>query len=252
MGATVDPPDFYLITEYCTKGSLQDLLENDDIVLDLAFKYSLIGDILNVQLLWTPPELLTDDGRARVRTPQADIYALGIILQEIIYREGTFFRDDSYYESKEIVKRVRQREMPPFRPFIGPNACKPEIFKSGGLMDNLLQRMEHYAKNLESMVSERTAKYQEEKKRAEDLLHRLLPRSIALDLQTKGFVMPKTYDSVTVYFSDIVEFTKLCSQSSPMQVVNMLNDLYTMCDEIIAKYDVYKVSVLTYISVVNI
>ena len=43
-------------------------------------------------------------------------------------------------------------------------------------MDNLLQRMEHYAKNLESMVSERTAEYQEEKKRAEDLLHRLLPR----------------------------------------------------------------------------
>lgn len=42
-------------------------------------------------------------------------------------------------------------------------------------MDNLMKRMELYANNLESLVTERTNAYQEEKKKAVDLLHRLLP-----------------------------------------------------------------------------
>ena len=42
-------------------------------------------------------------------------------------------------------------------------------------MDNLMKRMEQYANNLESLVTERTTAYLEEKKKAVELLHRLLP-----------------------------------------------------------------------------
>jgi hypothetical protein len=42
-------------------------------------------------------------------------------------------------------------------------------------MDSLMHRMEQYANNLEDLVEERTGKYLEEKKRVEELLHRLLP-----------------------------------------------------------------------------
>uniref|UniRef100_A0A3Q1FNS9 Atrial natriuretic peptide receptor 1-like n=1 Tax=Acanthochromis polyacanthus TaxID=80966 RepID=A0A3Q1FNS9_9TELE len=54
IGACIDPPNMCIITEYCPRGSLQDILENDSITLDWMFKYSLISDIVKVRfrLMW--------------------------------------------------------------------------------------------------------------------------------------------------------------------------------------------------------
>ena len=48
----------------------------------------------------------------------------------------------------------------------------------GDILDNLLSRMEQYANNLEALVEERTADYLQQKKKAEDLLYNMLPRSV--------------------------------------------------------------------------
>ena len=50
VGACVDPDMPYLLTEYCPRGSLQDILEDDDLQLDGNFKHSLIHDIVKVRV----------------------------------------------------------------------------------------------------------------------------------------------------------------------------------------------------------
>lgn len=45
-GACLDSPHCCILTEYCPRGSLQDILENDEVKLDWVFRLSLIQDII--------------------------------------------------------------------------------------------------------------------------------------------------------------------------------------------------------------
>uniref|UniRef100_A0A8C1TM95 Guanylate cyclase n=1 Tax=Cyprinus carpio TaxID=7962 RepID=A0A8C1TM95_CYPCA len=327
IGAALETLQPFILTEYCPKGSLQDILKNESIKLDWTFKYSLMLDIVKgmdylhhsplhchghlsssscvvdsrfvlkvtdfglnavrrsdseqspgfdpwTTLLWRAPELLRESISAN-GTQKGDIYSFAIIAQEVVYRRGPFYIPNCHFSAREIVERVMAIACSPLRPHIDPSegveelegiivSCwteKPaerpdfsslrtaikKLCPNGGsenILDNLLSRMEQYACNLEEIVSERTAELQEEKKRAEGLLTQMLPRCVAAQLIAGKTVKAETYDCVTIYFSDIEGFTAMSASLTPMQVVNVLNDLYTYFDNIIDNHNVYKVETI--------
>lgn len=85
------------------------------------------------------------------------------------------------------------------------------------------------------------ARVETEKHRADQLLHAMLPPSVATQLKSKGEARAMDYSSVTILFSDIKGFTTICNSVKPMEVVGLLNSLYTLFDFQSEKYRVYKV-----------
>ncbi|KAH9496326.1 Guanylate cyclase soluble subunit beta-2 [Bulinus truncatus] len=83
-----------------------------------------------------------------------------------------------------------------------------------------------------------------EKCKTETLLHQMLPRKVAHALTHGQKVEAEKFDQVTILFSDIVTFTNIAAACSPMDIVNMLNDMYEKFDQRTSQHNVYKVETI--------
>ncbi|XP_058791773.1 guanylate cyclase D isoform X2 [Phymastichus coffea] len=323
IGCLTEPSRPCLVYEYCSRGSLEDVLVQDEIKLDWSFRLSLLTDLVrgmkylhstpirthgyltsrncvidarwvlkvtdyglpafyeaqNVQsssktardLLWTAPELLRHTGLRKRGSQPGDVYSFGIIMQEVVVRGEPFCM--FALSPEDIIEKVK-KPPPLIRPSVSKGAAPPEainimrqcwaenadmrpdfnniyeLFKKlnhgrkVNFVDTMFQMLEKYSNNLEELIRERTEQLDMEKKKTEQLLNRMLPSSVADKLKLGNRVDPEEFGEVTIYFSDIVGFTTISAYSTPFQVVDLLNDLYTCFDATINAYNVYKVETI--------
>ncbi|CAM5115245.1 unnamed protein product [Eretmochelys imbricata] len=320
IGGCTEMPNVAIVTEYCPKGSLSDVLLNEDIPLNWGFRFSFAGDIAHgmaylhqhkiyhgclksnncviddrwvckisdyglqsyrkedscegastyqqrlMQIYLAPEAHSLSD---YVPTSMADVYSYSIILLAIATRSDPV-QDDSHsaeYSSclpltelisgksenscpcptdyVELIRRCRKTnptQRPTFEQVkkllykMNPNKVSP--------VDMMMTLMEKYSKHLEVVVAERTQDLMHEKQKTDRLLYSMLPKQVADDLRQGKPSQAQSYVIATIFFSDIVGFTQLSSTSTPYQVVDFLNKLYTTFDEIIDNYDVYKVETI--------
>lgn len=53
----------------------------------------------------------------------------------------------------------------------------------------------------------------------EEILFQMIPKSVVSHLKTRRGVCAETFESVTVFFSDVVGFTSISAKIEPMQVI---------------------------------
>ncbi|KAM4828047.1 guanylate cyclase soluble subunit alpha-2 [Thomomys bottae] len=106
--------------------------------------------------------------------------------------------------------------------------------------DGLKKRMD----KLKATLERTHQALEEEKKKTVDLLYSIFPGDVAQQLWQGQQVQARKFDDVTMLFSDIVGFTAICAQCTPMQVISMLNELYTRFDHQCGFLDIYKVETI--------
>ncbi len=80
-----------------------------------------------------------------------------------------------------------------------------------------------------------------EKRRADQILSTMLPRSIARELKRQGRLPPRLYDEVTVLFCDVVGFTAYSEKNPPETVFAELEALVESFEEIAQRYGLEKI-----------
>ncbi|MCB1178936.1 MAG: GAF domain-containing protein [Leptospiraceae bacterium] len=86
---------------------------------------------------------------------------------------------------------------------------------------------------------------EEEKQKSENLLLNILPSSIAERLKSGEGIIADYIESSTVLFADLVGFSKLSVElGSPEVLVNMLNEIFSVFDNIAKKHKLEKIKTI--------
>lgn len=80
-----------------------------------------------------------------------------------------------------------------------------------------------------------------EQEKSEELLLNILPKDIADILKIENRIIADHFESASILFADLVGFTKLTSEMAPIEMVELLNDIYSHFDRLVEKYGLEKI-----------
>ncbi len=121
---------------------------------------------------------------------------------------------------------------------------KVKAFKIGGVDyitkpfqgEEVLARVENHLK-----LRTLSKALQREQQKSEDLLLNILPQAIVEELKQNQKATPTQFEEATFLFADIVGFTLQSSSMAPTDVVNLLNQVFSIFDQLAQQHGVEKI-----------
>jgi len=83
-----------------------------------------------------------------------------------------------------------------------------------------------------------------EQAKTESLLLNILPREIATILKNEKRVIADQFESASILFADVVNFTPMSASMTPAELVELLNEVYSHFDALVEKYDLEKIKTI--------
>ena len=138
-----------------------------------------------------------------------------------------------------IIVTMLGDRLPQLGPAIDHLALIRPIFYAG--LFATLATCAHYSRRA-TLIAE--AALDRAHERSEELLHNILPSSIAARLKLRDGTIADGFADVTVLFADIVGFTTMSAHLPPAAVVEMLNDLFCQFDDIAGDLKLEKIKTI--------
>jgi class 3 adenylate cyclase len=88
------------------------------------------------------------------------------------------------------------------------------------------------------------AQIEAEREKAERLLLNILPQPIAERLKQRPAGIVDHFSAATILFADIVGFTELSARIAPLELINLLNELFSAFDYLTEKYRLEKIKTI--------
>lgn len=83
-----------------------------------------------------------------------------------------------------------------------------------------------------------------ERQKSEQLLLNILPEAIAEQLKREQRSIAEHFTDVTILFADIVGFTPLSAKMQPLELVNLLNEIFSAFDQLSEKHGLEKIKTI--------
>ena len=115
---------------------------------------------------------------------------------------------------------------------VSPNG-NDELYSLASTINWMLEELEFSLKALKM-----------EREKADNLLLNILPESIAQRLKKEPSTIAENFAEATVLFADIVGFTKMSSQMSPVEMVNLLNKIFSAFDRLVEQHGLEKIKTI--------
>ena len=80
-----------------------------------------------------------------------------------------------------------------------------------------------------------------EQEKSENLLLNILPKEIAAILKNENRTIADHFEGASILFADMVNFTPLSAAMAPVEMVDLLNEVFTYFDTLVEKYGVEKI-----------
>ncbi|MDJ0633940.1 MAG: adenylate/guanylate cyclase domain-containing protein [Xenococcaceae cyanobacterium MO_188.B29] len=119
---------------------------------------------------------------------------------------------------------------------------KTSIKPNKNLADLMLTIANQLGQFIQRKQAETALRYQQEE--TEKLLLNILPKMIAQQLKNQNRTIADHFESVTILFADLVDFTSLFSQLPPIEIVEILNEIFSEFDRISTKYGLEKIKII--------
>jgi class 3 adenylate cyclase len=122
---------------------------------------------------------------------------------------------------------------------LGAEDYLPKPFNSVLLRARIGASLER--KRLHDREAEHLAEIERQRARADQLLHAILPAPAVSELKASDRITPRRFESVAVYFGDVVGFTAFCDCHPPETVVASLDHLATAFERITSAHGLEKI-----------